>query len=196
MQKNQKKIWIWIMLLLIVIAIGSYFIAGTYARYTKKLTGSDTASVAKFSVSATGLNSEQTANINLFSTIKEEDTNSEEKNVANKKIAPGTGGKFTTTLNNDSEVDVKASITLEEINNSNIPIEYSIDGVTWNRADSAKRDITLDHTSKTSAKTSEDVTIYWRWKFDSNDSVDTSLGQSEVTPTVEAKISVIFTQID
>lgn len=194
MQKNLKKLGI--LLLLIVVAIGSYFIAGTYARYTRKLTGSDTASVAKFSVSATGLNSEQTANINLFSTIKEEDTNSEEKNVANKKIAPGTGGKFTTTLTNDSEVDVKASITLEEVNNNNIPIEYSIDGVTWNNAESAKRDITLDHTEKTSGSTSEDVTIYWRWKFDSNDSVDTALGQSEVTPTVETKINVIFTQVD
>ena len=194
MQKNLKKLGI--LLLLIVVAIGSYFIAGTYARYTRKLTGSDTASVAKFSVSATGLNSEQTANINLFSTIKEEDTNSEEKNVANKKIAPGTGGKFTTTLTNDSEVDVKASITLEEVNNNNIPIEYSIDGVTWNNAESAKRDITLDHTEKTSGNTSEDVTIYWRWKFDSNDSVDTALGQSEVTPTVETKINVIFTQVD
>ena len=67
MKKNTKKICV--VLLLAVVAIASYFVSGTYAKYTRALGGSDTATVAKFSVTAGTLNKEQNAEIALFDTI-------------------------------------------------------------------------------------------------------------------------------
>ena len=122
MKKNTKKICV--VLLLAIVAIASYFVSGTYAKYTRAVSGSDTVTVAKFSVDASGLNKEQNATIDLFDTVKEADLSANEENVLAGKIAPGTGGEFTTTLTNKSEVDVKAVITLKETSNtSNVPVE-------------------------------------------------------------------------
>lgn len=194
MKKNIKKLSV--MLLLLLVAIGSYFIAGTYAKYTRAFTGADTATVAKFSVSASGLGKEQTADINLFETIKEADTTSEEANVLAGKIAPGTGGQFTTSLTNASEVDVKAVVTLEEENEKNVPVEYSLDGQTWKKATELEENIDLDYSGKSSGKQTEDVTVYWRWSFNNDDSIDTTLGESETSPTVKTTVKVTFTQKD
>ena len=96
MKKNTKKICV--VLLLAIVAIASYFVSGTYAKYTRAVSGSDTVTVAKFSVDASGLNKEQNATIDLFDTVKEADLSAKEENVLAGKIAPGTGGEFTTTL--------------------------------------------------------------------------------------------------
>ncbi len=195
MKKNTKKIGV--MLLLATVAVGSYFISGTYAKYTRALGGSDTATVAKFSVEASGLNKEQNATINLFDNIKEADTTSDEENVASDKIAPGTGGEFTTTLTNKSEVDVKAVVTLKETaNTSNVPIEYSLDKTTWKKANELTKEVNLDYVGKSGAKSSEDVKIYWRWSYDGSDTVDTALGEADTAPTVTTQVTATFTQVD
>ena len=195
MKKNTKKLGV--MLLLGVVAVGSYFVSGTYAKYTRALSGSDTATVAKFSVEATGLNKEQNATISLFDTVKEADVTANEENVASDKIAPGTGGEFTTTLTNKSEVDVKAVITLKETSNtSNVPIEYSLDKTTWKKASELTKEVNLDYVGKASATTNDDVTIYWRWAFEGTDTADTALGEATTAPTVETQVTATFTQID
>ena len=197
MKNNTKKLGV--MLLLGVIAVGSYFVSGTYAKYTRALSGSDTATVAKFSVEASNLNKEQNATISLFDTVKEADLSAKEENVATGKIAPGTGGEFTTTLTNKSEVDVKAVVTLKETSNtSNVPIEYSLDKTTWKKASELTKEVNLDYDGKTNGKTSEEVTIYWRWASDGTDrdTADTALGEATTAPTVETQVTSTFTQID
>lgn len=196
MKKNGKKVAV--IALLAVVAVGSYFISGTYAKYSRALSGSDTATVAKFSVSATGLNKEQNATINLFDTLKEEDTTTAEEHVLATKIAPGTGGQFTTTLTNDSEVDVEAVITLSETSNtSNIPIEYSFNGTDWKSVGDATTTVKLDYVGKTDAVTSKPVTIYWRWAFDKNTiDADNALGEATDLPSIETKVTATFTQVD
>ena len=169
MKNGSKKKKLVIVLLLLVVASGCYFVSGTYAKYTRALGGSDTATVAKFSVDASNLNKEQNATISLFDSVKEADTTSSEENVLEGKIAPGTGGSFTTTLTNKSEVDVKAVVTLKEVN--------------------------LDYVGKASANSSSDVTIYWRWAFDGSDSADTALGEATTAPTVTTQVTATFTQI-
>ena len=52
MKKNNRKIAT--LLLLAVVAIGSYFVAGTYAKYTSEIAGSDDASVAKWAWNING----------------------------------------------------------------------------------------------------------------------------------------------
>lgn len=195
MKKNTKKIGV--MLLLAVVAVGSYFISGTYAKYTRALGGSDTATVAKFDVSAGNLNQTQDAEIALFDNIKEADTTSVEENVAQNKIAPGTGGQFPVTLTNKSEVDVNATISLSETaNTDNVPIEYSLDGTTWKTANELTKEVTLDYVGKTDAKTSENVTVYWRWAFNGDDTKDTTLGEKAQAPSVTTKVTATFTQVD
>ncbi len=198
MKKNTKKICV--MLLLAVVAIASYFIAGTYAKYTRALSGSDTATVAKFSVSASGLDKTQSKEISLFETIKEANTTDNEDNVLAGKIAPGTGGEFTTTLTNASEVDVTAKIKLEETKNtSNVPIEYSLDKTSWKSANDITKEVSLDYVGKASAKTTEDVTIYWRWAYtdtDPRDEDDTAIGEKTTDEQVTTKVTAIFTQVD
>lgn len=195
MKKNTKKICV--VLLLAIVAIASYFVSGTYAKYTRAVSGSDTATVAKFSVDASGLNKEQNATIDLFKAVKEADTTSAEENVASGKIAPGTGGEFKTTLTNKSEVDVKAVITLKETSNtSNIPVEYSLDKTNWKKASELTKEVNLDHVGKTSATTTEDVTIYWRWAFEGTDTADTALGEATTAPTVTTQVTATFTQVD
>lgn len=202
MKKNTKKICV--MLLLAVVAIASYFVSGTYAKYTRALGGSDTATVAKFSVTAGTLNKEQNAEIALFDTIKEEDTTSAEKHVKGNLIAPGTGGKFEIALTNASEVDVDAVITLKETaNTSNVPIKYSLDGTTWDTADATTKTVNLNYVGGT--KDSDTITVYWRWAFEDKtseenttkrDTADTDLGEKETAPTVTTKVTATFTQVD
>lgn len=196
MKKNGKKVAV--ILLLAIVAVGSYFISGTYAKYSRALSGSDTATVAKFSVSATGLNKEQNATISLFDTLKEANTTTDEENVLTDKIAPGTGGQFTTTLTNDSEVDVEAVVTLTEVSNtSNIPIEYSLDGTNWKSAGETTKTINFDYVGKTGAHTTENVVVYWRWAFEKNTiDDDNALGEATTAPTIETKVTATFTQVD
>ncbi len=204
MNKNGKKVAV--ILLLAVVAVGSYFVSGTYARYSRALSGSDTATVAKFSVSGTGLDKEGNATFDLFNTeLKEADINTAEDNVLNTKIAPGTGGFFKTTLTNDSEVDVTTVLKLKETANaSKVPIEYSTDKTTWKAVDTTTKEVELttvdlDYVGKTGAsvKNSEEVTVYWRWAIDANtDDKDTELGEAETAPTVETTITATFTQKD
>lgn len=200
MKKNSKKIAV--MLLLSVVAVGSYFVSGTYAKYTKALSGSDTATVAKFSVSAGDLTADE-ANIALFNTIKEADTNTTEEHVKANLIAPGTGGSFAVELTNASEVDVKAVIKIEETaNEQQVPIEYTTDLTANNWAKAADFTKTIDHldyTGKASGTSSETVTIYWRWAYETTpltDNVDTEIGEQTTAPTVTAKVTATFTQID
>lgn len=204
MKKNTKKICV--MLLLAVVAIASYFVSGTYAKYTRALGGSDTATVAKFSVTAGTLNKKQDAEIALFDTIKEEDTTSAEAHVKENLIAPGTGGQFEIALTNASEVDVKAVITLKETaNEENIPIEYSLDKTEWKKANTSdernvefsnENEVDLDYVGKNSANTSKDVIVYWRWAYNGTDSTDTTLGEMETAPKVTTQVTATFTQVD
>ena len=94
----------------------------------------------------------------MFNNIKEADTTSEESLVVADRIAPGTGGQFTTSLTNNSEVDVKAVLTVKETANaSNVPIEYSIDGKTFEKAADFTKEINLDYQGKNSEKSSTQV---------------------------------------
>lgn len=96
MKKKSEKIFI--MLLFAIIAILCYFVSITYAKYTRKLSGNDTATVAKFSVTAKDLNKEQNAEISLFNNIKEADvkavlTVKETANASNVPIEYSIDGK-------------------------------------------------------------------------------------------------------
>ena len=187
---------------LLIVMVGLILVSGTYAKYTTKFTGSDTATVAKFKVS-----SNTTAEtFDLFKTAKEVDGTTADAEVVNGKVAPGTGGKFDIQLTNDSEVKVHYAISLKETNESNIPIEYSLDGTTYvtaaNFASVSADDLAIGSTTQ-QTKT---VSVYWRWAFEGKDSTnytttqtdttDYTLGTASTAPTVKVEVSTVFTQVD
>ena len=196
--KDNKLVKVFLIVLLIAM-IGLILVSGTYAKYTTTFTGSDTATVAKFKVS-----SNTTAEtFDLFKTAKEVDGTTADVDVANGKVAPGTGGKFDIQLTNDSEVKVHYAISLKETNTENVPIEYSLDGITYvtaeNFASVSAADLAIGSTTQT-------VSVYWRWAFEGKDSTnytttqtdttDYTLGTASTAPTVKVEVSTVFTQVD
>ena len=196
--KDNKLVKVFLIALLIVM-VGLILVSGTYAKYTTTFTGSDTATVAKFKVS-----SNTTTNVfDLFKTAKEVDGTTADVDVANGKVAPGTGGKFDIQLTNDSEVKVHYTLDLKETNTENVPIEYSLDGITYvtaeNFASVSAADLAIGSTTQT-------VSVYWRWAFEGKDSTnytttqtdttDYTLGTASTAPTVKVEVSTVFTQVD
>ena len=196
--KDNKLVKVFLIVLLIAM-IGLILVSGTYAKYTTTFTGSDTATVAKFKVS-----SNTTAEtFDLYKTAKEVDGTTADVDVANGKVAPGTGGKFDVKLTNDSDVKVHYTLDLKETNTENVPIEYSLDGITYvtaeNFASVSAADLAIGSTTQT-------VSVYWRWAFEGKDSTnykttqtdttDYTLGTASTAPTVKVEVSTVFTQVD
>lgn len=197
--KNNKTVK-FMALVLFVTILAIILVSGTYAKYTTSATGSDTATVAKWSIKLgdedIAKSTEKTFTIDLFSTITNTD-GSEEKNVKKTDgtlIAPGTMGSFTLlSLKNESEVNAKYSVTYTLSNESGVPLEF-----TTNKDDESswKSDITAVNVSNEALAmdaTATTATVYWRWAFTKDkarDTSDTTLGTTTPTVTLTAKIDV------
>lgn len=166
-------------------------ISSTMAKYTSAATGSDTATVAKWSVKVNGgeiaVSPAATVDFGLFDTVKDSNGTDEETDVATGKIAPGTSGEFTLTIENSSEVNAQYAINFTVTNDANIPLEFSADGTEWKTSLEGVTDTIA--MSATATKT-----IYWRWAFEqtdvaTGDAADTALGIAAPTVTVSATIT-------
>lgn len=209
MKSDKQKIGI--VVLVALVAVCSYFIAGTYAKYTSTISGSDTATVAKWAWTINNSvidSAEDAANgftFDLFNTITDSDIESAETDVASGVIAPGTSGSFDIEITNGSEVNATYAISLAETNASGIPIEYSSDGTNWvsgvNSFNVNATEIDMGDTATT--------TVYWRWAFTGaqstnyqstqTDASDTALGfsaNSNPAPSVQVTATVTVTQVD
>ena len=154
MKRNTRKIVI--IALACVVAVGSYFISGTYAKYTSAIAGYDDANVAKWSwtINDTDIDTykksiaDNAYTIDLMETVYDSDGSSDETDVDTDLFAPGMGGEFDIEITNNSEVNATYAIAfVEEQTNlpaadtsvtpnlpaiTRIPIEYSTDnGTHW-----------------------------------------------------------------
>ena len=186
------------MLVLILTMLSLCLVSNTYAKYTSTFAGSDTAIVAKWDVSA----GDASTTIDLFNSSKIYDTNgvtdytqggtddADVKNgTADGIIAPGTWGSFSYTVSNNS--DVNATYTVDyTVTAANVPLEWSVDGSTWST--------NLSNVSTTALNmgTTENVTVYWRWAFNGDDTADTTLGTATTLARPEVTITTTFTQVD
>ena len=200
--KRSRKYFV--LLLLAFLAVGSYLVSGTYARYTSTAEGTGTATAAKWSFTVGGKEiakaTPQTITFDLFGTLKEEDTTTAESDVAEGKVAPGTGGKVEIAVKNTSEVTADCKVTIKTDGTSTLPIEYSVDGTTWTSG-STETTTTLEKIPFTGAAAEDTVTLYWRWAFKADgtrDEADTNIGIAAQTtaPTATAKVTVVATQVD
>lgn len=175
-------------------------VGGTFAKYTSSATGTDSATVAKwsFKVGETDIATTDTFTFDLFKTIKDSDgiNNETEMNpVDGSIIAPGTQGSFDLVLKNESQVTAQYAIDYTVTNNSDIPVQFSVDGGrTWT---DDLTDVTASDATKLAANSgTTTITVQWKWDFNgSDDSYDTALGiGGNAVLTVNAKVTA--TQVD
>lgn len=209
MKKNTKKIAT--LVLVGVVAVGSYFVSGTYAKYTSSIAGSDDANVAKWSwtINETDIDTyakstaENAFTFDLLETVKDSDGTSNEEDVDTGLLAPGMTGEFDIDIANKSEVNATYAINFtEEQTNladgvTRIPIEYSTDGgTTWNATIASSNVSATNIAMKTGTATQ---TVKWRWQYSVDDTVDTKLGfaaNDASRPNVKVTATVVVTQVD
>ena len=213
MKNNKLAKFMAIVLLITLVAI--ILVSGTYAKYTSSATGSDSATVAKWSIKLgeNDMTKSKTFSVNLFDTVADtkdavyttENPEADTDVKAGKLIAPGTYGKFTLAeLTNESEVNAEYSVTYKIENTGNVPLEFSKDGNSWSTdIESIKTDkVSLPMKSGDSATAVKTPTVYWRWTFtdDSNeatrDEKDTNLGTAETAQKVTITATVNVEQVD
>ena len=185
-----------VVLMLALTLLTCCFVGSTFAKYTSTATGSDSVTVAKWDIKAGVTGSELsiqggTVAFNLFETIKDTDPAQTETDVVAGKIAPGTSGSFTLSIKNDSEVNAKYTIALDEENNDNVPLQYSVDGTTW--YDSIAEVVMTELTDVAiNMNNSDNKTVHWRWMFNDTDTAvadgttstdDAHAGQTNATDT-------------
>lgn len=198
MEKKKSSLLI---LLVLVVIVSMYFINTSYAKYKSNVSGNDSVRVAKWVWAINGkdvdLASNKSFTMDLFnnSELLDDDCSAKETDVVSedKVIAPGTCGKFSISIKNNSEVNAKYSLNLSITNNDNIPILFSKDKSSWG-------DITTlvkNDTSIAAGATTEEETIYWRWAFetDNGDVKDTTLGISG-TANVQVNATLTLEQIN
>lgn len=185
--------------LLVAVAVTSYSVSGTYAKYTTTLAEqTDSARVAKWEFN-------QTENIdNLFKASYDSDVNAQVD-----VVAPGTSGQYSFNLSGVTETNytlVANVVATDSINTAEYaPIVYTLDNETItdldangtiNALDLAKAITDLYDPAKVYAAgtVSESVhTIEWSWAIDGNDAKDTTLGNEIVADADSHKVSLAVT---
>jgi len=198
-------------ILLVATLLSMCLLGGTFAKYTTATSGSDVVNVAKWSIRVNkeeiAVSPQRTYDFDLFKLIKDANGTSDETDVVDGLIAPGTSGEFTMTVKNTSEVSAKYSIILSDTNKSSIPIQYSLNGTDWTDslsklAEDNLTDITLAAQSETATHT-----LYWRWAFDNEtegalntqtDASDSELGNpfNTTIPSVTVSATITASQVD
>lgn len=200
-----------------LVLVSTCFITNAWARYTKTVTATDTARVAKFVVDFKDgeTNSEISTSIDIFGTklnniIADENGN----NVASsaKIIAPGSFGSFEVDITNNSEVSVKVSLegtttlskTVTGVDDSTMPIKFCVSDTipandssykTISQTFTTVSGITLGTTSTTNTKK---ITVYWKWIEGSTNEVDNNfaaLANAADGLTVTASLSLTAEQV-
>ena len=196
-------------ILLVMCLASSCFVGSTFAKYVSTARKSDTATIAQWSILVNNDNqfavAQPSIDFPLFATTNIEDTYTNDgtltvrnsnKKVKADRIAPGTSGSFSYTIENLSEVDALCSVDFSIVKPATLALQFSRDGQTNWDTDINKLDDVTELAMETGSVT---VNIYWRWVYENNADIDdTALGISardaseEVTITVELTV----TQVD
>lgn len=179
-------------ILIAVILLSALVISITYSKYFSKITGTGTATVAKWKFEVNG----QT---DTLGPITLGNTASKNSKVADGKIAPGTDGKFDVEIDaNGTEVALEYEIKFANVR-GNIPenLKFYEDSSFGTEI----KDLTTKGYTGTIEKedtgTKKTVSFYWKWDYETtdtatNDPKDTTSG--EAADTISFDITVTGTQ--
>ncbi|MCE5195866.1 MAG: hypothetical protein LLG09_01865 [Negativicutes bacterium] len=218
-----KKLFLKLSVLVMVLTLVTLpLVSGTYAKYTKEVTATDTIRVAlfEFDVNDTdaGLLDTATATDTFDIFTMAEDTGIIGDGAANEVIAPGTTGEVPIEVNNTGEVDVKADFVISETNTDFVPVYYTIGANTqrYSAVLTGVYDAVTPASYKTLANLSTALAIasledtdgtstqilHWTWDFEAvgaavqqSDAIDTALG-IDGTPEITLSIEVTVTQLN
>lgn len=180
--------------LIVVLAVlclaTSCFVGSTFAKYTSSATGSDTVTVATW----TWTGDVDISNNSLTFALDETVTNTKEgvndsvgaESVVSGKMAPGTSGSFTITLNNTSEV------AAEYLLQFTLPTAPSSLTFTYQNGSAAAETLTsstqitgeLAHTNG-----SVDIVVNWVWDYDAID--DTQYAGTDITVSANCTLEQV-----
>lgn len=168
--------------------ISTCLMGGTLAKYTTEVTGTGSATVAKWNFTANGKTDTFEA-IDLASTAY--------TNVAEEKIAPGTEGSFDIKLDaSGSEVAVAYTIAFTDVKNQPKNLKFYTDAghiTEFNLDDGLKGTIEFANVDTAVTKT-----IYWQWAYETNsgDADDTTNGTAQdAARNMTFNIKVTGTQV-
>lgn len=209
------------LLVLLLAVVTMSVISGTLAKYVESVTGTDTARVAKFEYTLSGMTGDgDTKTLNLFDSVTDTGILGNLANDGKKLVAPGSEGSINVELTNKSEVKISAGFTLTETNAGNIPIVYKYNNAYYSSVIPANTEVTL-HDGGTTATVTGDlsalaaavgnatpvnqnatstISLGWAWAFTGDgtaqsDASDTTLGK-DGTATVELEVKCDVTQLD
>ena len=179
--------------LLVAVAVTSYSVSGTYAKYTTNTTTSDSARVAKWGI---GMVNQVDLFKSDYTDVKSDD----------KVVAPGTQGEYTFTLTGAPETNYTLDVDVTGTDNVG-QIVYTLDAATNNTTYNSISELAaaidalyvpgkVYAAGTTSASTH---TIGWYWTFDESsaeDVIDTGLGNADELATVSLQVSITATQTE
>lgn len=215
--KKENRLSKFVVLVVFVTMVALILLSSTYAKYTTSLTGSDTATVAKWQVKLNDNDVTSQSDITTFDLFTETgvyDLNGlgtdlssataaidDEVIKSGSKIAPGTWGKVDFKVENTSDVAADYVVKINSLTTT-LPLQFSVDGKTWVEASTiatATPDSPYDLGTGTLAvgAGAETVSLYWKWDFErtDKDSEDTGLGAAG-TATCAVTAGIVFTQVD
>lgn len=190
--------------LVALVAVTTYSVGGTYAKYTDTFTGtSDSARVALWDIDLKDeegnsvKQADKSFTFKLFDTILDNNLGAEETDVAEGLIAPGTSGKVNVKLVNNSEVNAEYTVTFNANIPANLPIEFSTNGTDWAAAPTnTTTPVRVDSAKVLNTNAGEDdIQLFWRWAFNGDDDLDTSFGVKG-TDTVTVTATIVVNQVD
>ena len=188
-----------LMVTLMAVVFGTYFIAGTYAKYTSTSNGTATVSVAKWAFSQDNAATEVKVNL--------EDTIDASTLVAG-KIAPGTKGGFGVNVNSkDTEVAVDFTVSITAVGNlpSNLvlygtrtctegnPCEYSNPYTIDSETGAIAAPITKTGVLVPNDAVGLDVELYWVWEYETGAVGEVAANDIEDTTDGVAAGDISFT---
>lgn len=158
------------------------FASSTFAKYTSAGDGESSVTVAKWDIDVDSADIAEDHEFDLFDTIKDED-GSDEEDVNDGLVAPGTSGEFIVKVENKSEVTAEIDLSVT------VP-GYDFFEVTLDDADNL--DKVGDIYTLAAGKTAN-VKYTWVWEIDANDAdTDNALGDGNTEIT--ANVAITATQ--
>lgn len=206
---NKNKLMRMACALLVVTLLSTCVISGTFAKYVSQTNGDDSVVVAKWSIvysengqeegtqiAVSSKASKPEVDFNLFNTILDSNGQAETDVVAN-KIAPGTKGSFSFTIQNASEVTAAVSVAVTETNSSNIPLVFTMGETTADSLEELLKDL-----GTIAMNTTKTYTVQWEWPFErkNGDASDTDLGimacDTNKAPKYDVAATITVVQVD
>ena len=192
-------------LMLALTLITCCFVGSTFARYTSTAAGGDSVKVAKWEIGVTDkttpeativdITGTNTIKFDLFNTVMDTNGGAAEADVKAGLIAPGTKGSFTYEVANLSEVNAEYDLTYTMTNTNNVPLQFSLTGNGDWTNDIANLNVTNEAIAMENGKA--EVTVYWQWDFEGDDTPLGVLAQNEGTcPVVEVSLTITVDQVD